>query len=443
MRKTPPVVRGVAVAVTAALALTACAGSSSSSGGDDAGQVDEVSTEITDEDVTLTLAYTNDPPTEALVDGFTEEHPNVKIKTEMTPFNDYVKSIKLGMSSDDPPDIAQYNPGAMNSLVPAGLIYDLGPYSDAYGWDDKFPPASLEVLSSDKKAKQFGTGGLYAVPGGLSVLGVFYNKSMLKTAGVAEPPSTLSDFEAAMEKVKASGNDPLRAGALQVGGFHVWNALLNVIGDVDDYRSWVYGEPDATIETDAARKATDKVVDWKKKGYLPASANATTTEDAQAQFANGESAFLITGNWATAALQEEMGDNVGFFLMPTESGEPVKVASGASVAYAISSKTKHPDVAAAFLDYMATEEAAKAQMDGGFMPVNTEAEVGVQGLGEDVATNFATVSDNDGIVPFPDFASPGMIDKLTPGIQGLISGSMTTDEFLASLQESWNKHHGS
>jgi raffinose/stachyose/melibiose transport system substrate-binding protein len=53
------------------------------------------------------------------------------------------------------------------------------------------------------------------------------------------------------------------------------------------------------------------------------------------------------------------------------------------------------------------------------------------------------VVENDGIVPFPDFASPGMIDKLTPGVQGLISKTMTTDQFLASLQGSWADHHGS
>lgn len=442
MRMTAPARKQAlaALGTAAALALTACAGSGGAEG--DTNDVD-ASTKISDDNVTLTLAFTNDPPTEALVDGFEKKHPNITIKTQLTPFNDYVKSIKLGMSSDNPPDLAQYNPGAMNSLVPAGLIQDLGPWSKAYGWQDKFPPASLEVLSSDKSAKQFGTGSLYAAPGGLSVLGVFYSKSALADAGVQDVPGTLAEFEDAMGRVKDAGQTPLSLGALQVGGFQLWNALLNVTGDVDSYRDWVYGKPGATIENEDARKAAEKLAGWVDEGYARESANATADTDAQADFAAGKSAFLVTGNWAAAALEAEMGDDVGFFLMPSPEGGTPKVASGASVAYAISSKSEHPNEAAAFLDYLSSPEAAKIQFDSGFMPVDTEAELGAEGVRNEIATGFAPVAQADGIVPFPDFASPGMIDKLTPGIQGLINGKTTPDDFLRSLQESWNEHHGS
>ncbi|MEU6710965.1 extracellular solute-binding protein [Nonomuraea sp. NPDC046802] len=438
MRMTTPSRRRslVALGVTATLALSACAGTGSS-GGAPAQKID-VSTTVPGDPVTLTLAYSNDPPTKALIDGFTKKHPNVTIKPQMTPFNDYVKSIKLAMSGDAAPDIAQYNPGAMNSLVPAGLILDVGPWAKAYGWEGKFPPSTLEILSSDKSAKQFGTGGQYAVPGGLSVVGVYYNKTMVK-----EPPKTLAEFEAAMQKVKDSGGAPLSLGGLQVGGFHLWNALLNVTGDVAGYRGWVYGKPGATIENDAARRTSQTIADWAKKGFFPEGANATADTDALANFAKGKSAFLVTGNWGATALEKDLGEDVGFFLMPTASGEPVRVASGASVAYAISAKSKHPNVAAAFLDYLSSPEAAKIEFDGGFMPVDTKTEVGAEGLRGEIATVFRPVAQANGIVPFPDYASPGMIDKLTPGIQGLINGKMTPDAFLRSLQESWDAHHGS
>lgn len=420
------------VALGTALTLTACAGSGSS--GVTAAPKVDVSTTVPSEPVTLTLAYTNDPPTKDLVDGFTKKHPNVTVKLQLTPFNDYIKSIKLAMSSAEPPDIAQYNPGAMSSLVPAGLVLELGPWAKAYGWNDSFPKASLEVLTSDKSAKQFGSGGLYAVPGALSVLGVFYNKKMVK-----QVPTTLPEFEAAMQQVKDAGKTPLSVGALQVGGFHLWNALLNVTGDVAQYRPWVYGQPNATIETPGALKATQTLKDWAAKGYIPASANATADPDAQANFAKGGSAFLVTGNWAASALETEMGDDVGFFLMPSTE----KIASGASVAYAVSSKSKHPNVAAAFLDHLRSPEAAKTQFETGFMPVDAKAELGAEGLRGEIAAGFTPVAQANGIVPFPDFASPGMIDKLTPGIQALISDKMTPEAFLASLQDSWKQHHGS
>jgi ABC-type glycerol-3-phosphate transport system substrate-binding protein len=434
-----PVARAARAVAAAglALALAACA---ETGGGQPAAPTD-VSKSLTSEKVTLTLAYTDDPPTETLVDAFEALHPNITIKTQQTPFTDYVKSIKLSMASSTPPDIAEYNPGAMRSLVPAGLIYDLTPYEKLYGWGDGFPASSLEVLRSNTAAKEYGTGGLYAVPGALSVLGVYYNKSLVQKAGVTQRPATLEQFEQNLGAVKSSGTTPLSVGGLQVGGFQVWNALGNVLGDAKQYREWVYGKPGATIKTDGAQRAAQKVVDWVGSGYVPASANATADSDAQANFVNGKSAYLITGNWAASTIAKTMGDNVGFYVLPPASAGGPAVASGASVAYSISSKTKHANEAAAFLDFMRSEKAATIQFDTGFMPVNKNANVTANGVLADIAGDFKKVVGANGIVPFPDFASPNMIDRLTAGVQGLLSKQMTPEQFLASLQESWTQYH--
>jgi raffinose/stachyose/melibiose transport system substrate-binding protein len=430
-------IRFLAAAAAAVLLVSGCA----ETGGSGPAAPKDASTELTSEKITLTLAYTDDPPVKALIDAFEDKHPNITIKGQQTPFSDYVKSIKLAMNSDTPPDIAEYNPGAMRSLVPGGLIYDLAPYEKLYGWQDGFPASSLEVLRSDAKAKEYGTGGLYAVPGSLSVLGVFYNKEIVGAAGVTKPPATLAEFEQNLAAVKNAGTTPFSLGSLQVGGFQLWNALANSLGDEQQYRDWVYGKPGATIETDGARQAAQKVIDWAAAGYVPASANATADTDALANFTEGKNAYFITGNWYSATIAKELGDKAGFFLFPVaKEGNPA-VASGASVAFSISSKTQHPNEAAAFLDFMRSPEAAKVQFDSGFMPVDTSADIAATGVTGVVTTEFGKVVADDGIVPFPDFASPNMIDRLTSGVQGLLSKQTTPDEFLASLQESWTQHH--
>jgi len=432
--------RLAAVLVTAAaLALTGCTSTGSPG---DANTPQSVSTNVTDKPVTLTLAYVDDPPTEALVAAFTDKYPNVTIKTQLTPFADYVKSIQRSMASDSAPDIAEYNPGAMRTLIPAGLVLNLDQYKKAYGWDKSFPPSGLEVLSSDKDAKQYATGSLYAVPGGMSVFGIFYNKSLLKQAGITDLPETLSDFEDDMQQAQTAGITPLSLGALQVGAYQTWSALVNVLGDPQNYRDWVYGKPGSTIVTDGAEQATATIEDWVKKGYIPKGASAIADSDALANFVNGKALFLITGNWAAAAMEKGMGDNVGFFPFPATSAGSAKVAAGASVAYSISSKTKYPDVAAAFLNFMSSPEAAKIQFEGGFMPVNTKADLSAQGLNGEIAKGFAEVIDGEGIVPFPGFASPGMPAKLASGVQGLVTGQMKGDDFLKSLQTEWTDYHG-
>lgn len=447
--RTPPRGRTLRPAVfsvlgsAAALTLTACAALPGGSGGPPRDNTpDEVSTDIGGAAATLTLAYTDDPPSSELVEGFTDQHPDVTVELRQTPFTDYVKTITLSMTSDDAPDIAQYNPGAMRSLIPGGHILDLDPYAEAYGWQESFPPAALEPLRSDAEASEFATGSLYAAPGALSVLGVFYNTELLEEVGVPDAPATLDDFEDALARADEAGVAPLSVGGLEVGGFQIWNALLNTLGDHSEYKDWVYGAAGSSIETDAAAEATETFSRWVDEGYVTEGANATSDDDARAEFADGDSLFLVTGNWAAFELEAEMGDDAGFMLMPGRTADQAPVASGASVAYAVSSSTEHPDVAAAFLDYLSSAEAARIQLDTGFMPVDTRAAAEDGGLLNEVNAGFAEVADNDGIVPFPDYATPGMIDQLTPGVQGLVSGSSTPEEFLASLQAEWEGHHG-
>lgn len=427
-----------AIAAAASVALTGCV--TSGSGGN--ANVDEstVSTAVPDDDITLTVSYV-DPPTEALAKGFESEHPNVTIKTTQVPFGDYIKSIKRAMASDDPPDIAEYNPGAMRTLIPAGLTLNLDPYAQAYGWDDSFPQGSLEALTASDDAKQFNTGHLYATPGAMSLLGVFANESLLTKAGIDDDPKTVDEFADDLAALKSAGIQPLSLGGLEVGGFQLWNALSNVLGDVQGYKDWVYGADDATIQTDGAKKAAQYIVDWAKAGYFPAGASSVSDSDALANFTSGGSAFLITGNWNVSKVEKALGDDAEFFIMPGTSADAPPVAAGSSVAYSISSKTEHPNAAAAFLNYMSTAKAAPAEADSGFLAVDSSADVDYSDLGDDVADAFADVAAGAGVVSFADYASPGMIDKLEAGVQGLITGHMAPDAFLKSLQTEWSSYH--
>src|SRR5688572_13133553 len=74
------------------------------------------------ETVTLELSYVNDPIGAAVIEAFEAAHPNIDIEASIVPFSDYVSTIRLTMASDSAPDIAQYNAGAMRTLIPAGHL---------------------------------------------------------------------------------------------------------------------------------------------------------------------------------------------------------------------------------------------------------------------------------------------------------------------------------
>src|SRR5699024_1904494 len=120
--------------------------------------------------------------------------------------------------------------------------------------------SSLEVLMTDDKAMTYGDGKLYAVPGALSVLGVFYNKKILKDAGINELPTTVSEFADDLKTVKDSGVTPMSLSGLDTGGTQLWGALTSVLGSSQDYKNWIYGKAGSTIEAEGAKKAAQSIV---------------------------------------------------------------------------------------------------------------------------------------------------------------------------------------
>src|SRR5699024_1446993 len=127
---------------------------------------------------------------------------------------EYTDTITAIMTNDSAPDIVQFFPGVMRTLVPSGLIYDLQPYATAYGWGEQFPPSSLAAFTLNQSGKRLNSGRLYALPGARSVTGVFYNKKLLREAGVEAPPETLKQFSEAMAAVQRAGTQPLSVGGL-------------------------------------------------------------------------------------------------------------------------------------------------------------------------------------------------------------------------------------
>lgn len=435
-----PTARLAATAAAAALILSACGGltpgSDEEGSDDDTGTAEPVSTEVPDEEATIKLAFVDGPDmVDELITAFEEKYPQVTVEPQFTEFTDYIKSIKLTMASDTAPDIAQYNPGPMKDLVGSGHIRNLEPFKEAYGWEDSFPEVSLEQLTAEENGKVYGTGNLYAVPAGLSLTGIFYNKELAAEAGIDIPPATLDDFEQALEQAKSAGITPISIGALDSGGAHMWAALLNVMMPAEDYRAWVNGEPDASLATDEALAATEMFAEWAERGYFNESANGTDQEDSTGQFVDGKSVFLMNGNWASAQVDAELGDNAGFFLLPGLEADSPATGSGFSVSYSVSAQSEHPEAAAAFLDFLSSPEAAKIESAGGFLPPNIDAAPEQEGVLGDLNDEFAKVLEADGLNAYPDFSAPPAFDAMVSGIQSLIAGRQEPQTLLDELEQ--------
>ena len=138
-----------------------------------------------------------------------------------------------------------------------------------------------------------------------------------------------------------------------------------------------------------------------------------------------------------------MGDRLGFMLVPpAETGGDTQALGGESLPFAITAKSEHPEVAAAYIDFLTDANAADVLVRTGNLPA-MPAEAQPRGAaGQDVFEAWRTLTDADGLVPYLDYATPTFYDTITAGVQQLMAGRESPSEFTEALQGDFEKFTG-
>jgi ABC-type glycerol-3-phosphate transport system substrate-binding protein len=427
------------VALVAAAALAACApsgGPNNKGSGDPSGGPTGVATDIGDEPVTLKLMSTPESGESTLkaIEAFKSVKPNNTNEYDQTNYEDYNNSLNLALASDTAPDIVLLN--AVGVTVKNGLVKDLSQYAQAYGWEDAVPANQLAQWRVAADGATLGEGPLYASPAGFSLVGVYYNKALARQVGIDPLPTTIDEFKAALSKARDAGVLPLQLGN---GEGHA-SFPVQLIGQAVDgpasHVPWVYGHAGATFDTPGNRQGLDMLAEWARDGYLPDGANGADLQGAVNNFIQGKGLFFVDGAWDAAKIADGLGDDAGFFAFPGATG------IGTSVAYGISSASKNPDAAAAFLDFMQTAAAGRFQYEQGFMPVDASAITETTGVKADLLRAWNQVGEADGLVGFNNNATATMNDTLMRTTQEIIGGRLDTDGAIAQIQADWQETHG-
>jgi len=370
--------------------------------------------------------------------AFQQKYPNVKIKRVAKSFDDLNTTLKLAVSGDKAPDVVQANQGrpVMGQLVKGGLLTPLDAYADAYAWQDRYAPVLLDLNRFSDDAKQFGEGSLYGASQMGEIVGVYYNKSK-----VSEPPSSFDAFEQALAKAKSAGDVPIAFGNLDKWpGIHEYQTVQAQYVPKDQIRDFVFARNDASFDSPENQEAASKITDWVKKGYFTPDFNGTGYDPAWQQFAKGKGHFLIAGTWLTADLADNMGEDVGFMLMPPreDGGTPVSLG-GESLPFAVTDKSQNKDVAAAYIDFITNADAGKVLVDTNNLPAMKTDAAPTGGLSADVSKAWKTLSDEEGLVPYLDYATPTFYDDISGAIQRLLAGKVEPGAFTRSVQQDYAK----
>ena len=434
----------LAASALMALSLTACAPGGSA-------PAESSSTPVSDDisgagDVTLNVWDQNtdegiNEAQEALNDAFMEKYPNVTIEREVQSFADLKTTLRLALSGDNPPDVIQANQGYpdMGAFVEGGLLRSLNDYDELYDWSSYYPESLLKINSFSSDGSEWQGDNLYGISQAGEVVGVYYNKDVLDRLGV-EPPTSLGELEAAMAAAQAAGVQPMAYGNVEKSaGIHLYGVVQAALAGADAVNELATGQGGAWTD-DTSVQAAEVVQSWADKGYLTEGANGISRDEAIAAFEGGTAAFTITGSWYQAQFTASMGDSAGFTALIPEGEETPATTGGQSLAWAITTGSENPDVAAAYIDFINVDNAAQVFLDQNSLPAvlpeGYEPEPGT--LTADITNAYRTVSESGGMVPYLDYATPTFYDTLSGAVQQLTDGQVTPEQFAEILQDDYS-----
>src|SRR5215203_4992867 len=376
---------------------------------------------------------------DAIYAAFTEQNPNVTITREAFSTDQIRDVVNTAISSGTGPDLIFYDagPGYAGVLADADLLLPLDDYAKQYGWTERVAAPAVEATTID--------GTFYGMPLQTDLIGMFYNKTLLDQEGMTVP-ETLDDLVAFCGQATEKGYIPI-AFADSEGYVAFWQFSMTANQTVgpDGIRALLNNEgswdsPEIVTAIDAF------FVRLRDAGCFPEDSVAIPYLDGNSLFYNGEALLHTTGSWLAGEIEEQMPDaEVGFVPFPEIEGGQGRVwISGVGSAWYISSTTQHPDEAAAFIDYLFSQEAVEKWIGVSryFVPVDVDlANIEIGPLNKQIIETLQTAGDEG--VQFgynvDVLAPPEFNEAMSSGFQAILVGDKTPEQEAADLQAGWQE----
>jgi len=246
----------------------------------------------------------------ALFDVFKAQYPNVDIidATVAGGAGTNAKAVlATRLQSGNPPDSFQVHAGLeVEKYSPEQYLQPVDSFMDA----TVFPADLLAMLKYN--------GHYYSIPVNIHRSNVlWYNKTVLKDAGITAAPQTMDEFFKDLDTLKAKGYIAMTMGTKEgCEAAHVFEGFLAAYLGPDDYIGLWNGK---TAWTDS--RVTDALNAFKKMMTYVNTDNAALTWDGAAQYlTTGKAAFLIMGDWTAGWFASQNFTDYGWSATPGSVG---------------------------------------------------------------------------------------------------------------------------
>lgn len=374
-----------------------------------------------------------------LITEYQQLHPEVKAKVTFVGSDLFNPTLLPALNAGTGPDIwmGGTGPGQPAAIISAGHTLDLTSYYCKNGWNTVIPETIVNYTSSDGK--------FWAVGDSVETTLMFYNKDIFAKQAV-NAPTTWKDLVAVSDKMKSAGYEiPIGLGGADKWPISHWQSMLwGRFAGPDGVDNVMFGE--GQWDEKPFVDATAVLSDLNKAGYFGPNALAVVYDDVVAQFWRGDVPMIFTGTWVIGDAVRKLGDKMksfGVFQVPQPvDGKPVYPTEDIGEGWYINSGTKNADAAADLLNFLLFRNESRKKLlgSGDDVPVGTLDLTGVT-LPTLLAESLTLLNEgrkNGTVHAFLDTVTPAnMTDVTYDGLQALLAGKMSPEQFCAAAQEAW------
>ncbi|WP_033219254.1 ABC transporter substrate-binding protein [Kitasatospora phosalacinea] len=283
-----------------------------------------------------------------------EQQTGIKVNLEVIPWSDLLNRILAATASGQGPDVLNIGNTWSASLQATGALlpFDQATF-DKIGGKDRFLEST--IASAGAKGKDPAAVPLYSM-----AYGLYYNKKLFQAAGIANPPATWEEL--VQDGKKLTGGDKyglaIEGGNVSENVHHAFTlGMQHGTGFYDASGKPQFDSPEAVA-------AVKQYVDFIANDKIAAPGNAEyAANQSVTDFATGKAAMLMWQSAGANLKSHGMNpDDYGVVPVPAPAGATGDKATTSMVAginMAVFKNTKNLDGALNFVKFMTSDEEQK------------------------------------------------------------------------------------
>lgn len=295
----------------------------------------------------MTQAAYSENDIRAMTSDFEKQHPDISVNLEFVPYEAlHDKIVAARGAGSNGYDVVLFDAIWPAEFTKFDLLQDVSSRIKPEDKDKVFSGAMNTVVYQGKTL---------GMPWILDTKYLYYNKAMLKKAGISAPPQSWQQVMEQSELLKQKG-------VVKYPLVWSWSQAEALICDyttlVSGFGGQFYQNGKLNFSSPASLKAVSYMKSSLDKGVTNPNSREYLEEDVRKAFSNGDAAFALNWtymyNMANDPKQSKVAGEVGIVPAPGDAPGKASAVNG-SMGLGIAKASEHPDQSWQFISYITSQ----------------------------------------------------------------------------------------